>query len=183
MRLILPLVLALLGVVGGGALGMMLKPEPTEAEAADKGGDGDKQVGDKGDAGAAIETADAKKSGPLGLHRPPQRAADSLYVPIAQKLIVPTRGRMGRKAFVALDATLEVAPEKKEWVSTHEPKTIDAFLRVMIAFAATGAFEDHQQTAMALEDLNDALLTAAQAVLGEDAVRAVLIANLVTQEA
>lgn len=169
MRLLLPIILAVLGVVGGGYVGLTLKPAPEPKTTEQKSGD------------ASAEKAKEDEVSAAPLSRRPSKATDSSYVALDQKLIVPIRRANGRKAFVALDATLEIDPKKEDWVKAHQPKTVDAFLRVMIAFAATGAFDDHAETAMALDDLNDALLTTAEAVLG-DAVRAVLISNLITQD-
>ncbi|MEL6979741.1 MAG: flagellar basal body-associated FliL family protein [Pseudomonadota bacterium] len=167
MRLILPILLIVLGVVGGGAAGYYLKPAP-------EAGDEEMITGDAKPGAEMLE--------PVFKDEGVSMATDSAYVPIEQKLIVPIRRSNGRKAFVAMDATLEISPDSEEWIKSHEPKTVDAFLRVLIAFAATGAFDDHAETAMALDDLNDALLTSAQTVLGES-VRAVLISNLITQDA
>ena len=193
MRLILPLLLAILGVVGGGAVGLMLKPEPVETATAEDGAKTDDADQDAfGDAsgkdpkgyGAADRKTSARgeKKTFTGLRRPLSKATDSAYVAIDKKLIVPIQRANGRKAFVVLDATLEVAPDTVPHVEAHEPKIVDAFLRVMISFGATGAFDDHAETAMSLDDLSDALFNSAEAVLGE-AVRGVLISNLITQDA
>lgn len=186
MRLILPILLALIGVAGGGYVGYILKPEPVVSEAdAESDAHGPQAEEDAHGAHAVAAHGpemNERKGKTAGQPKLPQKATDSAYVPIERKLIVPIRRANGRKAFVALDATLEVDPHQVDWVKSHEPKTVDAFLRVLIAFAATGAFDDHAETAMALDDLNAALETTAHAVLG-DAVRAVLIANLITQDA
>lgn len=192
MRLILPVILAILGIVGGGAAGYALKPAPEQAAAEHGGAKGEAHAedehGEQDDAhGAASHDAKGAASGKkkknlTGLRRQLTKATDSEYVAIEKKLIVPIERSNGRKAFVVLDATLEVAPGETVRAEMHEPKIVDAFLRVMIAFAATGAFEDHAETAMSLDDLNDALFTSAEAVLGQ-AVRGVLISNLITQDA
>ena len=197
MRLILPVILAILGVVGGGAVGMMLKPDPAAMAEEEHGkgekGHADKDHGDEhGDAHGDgyghsgqkghAEAGHGGKKHFTGLRRPLSKATDSLYHPIEKKLIVPIQRGNGRKAFVVLDVTLEVAPEELHHVEEHEPKIIDAFLRVMIAFSATGAFNHHAETAMSIDDLSDALQNSAEAVLGH-AVRGVLISNLITQDA
>lgn len=192
MRLILPLILAVLGIVGGGAVEVMLKPEPpAQAEKAEDAGErkstadhaaGQESFGASTPGQAESEAGKVGKKQFTGLRRPLSKATDSAYYPIAKKLIVPIQRVNGRKAFVVLDATLEVEPGKVDHVGVHEPKIVDAFLRVMIAFAATGAFDDHAETAMSLDDLSDALLNSAEAVLGE-VVRGVLISNLITQDA
>lgn len=189
MRLLLPLILALIGIAGGGAVGYMLKPVPEaaaeEGDAKGKVKDGeahDDYADEKGGHGGDAYAKGHDKKKYTGLRRSLSKATDSAYVAIEKKLIVPIQRPSGRKAFVVLDATLEVDPEQVQHVEQHEPKIVDAFLRVMISFAATGAFEDHAETAMSLDDLNDALYTSAEAVLGE-AVRGVLIANLITQDA
>lgn len=174
MRKLIPIILALVGVGAGGAVGFVLKPQPEAHEAADaehaEAGPGEDAHGAAGYGGerAAIGA--------------PGKATDSEYMPLSRKLIVPFRRQSGRKAFLALDVSLEVAPGEINHVEAHEPKLVDAFLRTLIAFAATGAFDDDSHAPHTLNELNHELKLAAQAVLGES-VREVLIANMLTQDA
>lgn len=184
MKMLLPILLAVIGIAVGGAVGYAFKPapEPTEEHAADSA-----EHGEKDDHGAEKGHGDDKhkghgdaKGGALGEKL--SEATDSAYVALSRKLIVPFTRENGKKAFVAIDITLEMAPEDSGRATEHEPKILDAFLRTLVSFAATGAFDDHAAASHTLRELNSELLKAARAVLGES-VREVLISNLLTQDA
>lgn len=163
MKFLLPLLLAIVGVVGGVAIGIVMKPEPVLTE----------------EEKAAIEEKQAAKA---ALDKS-LKAADSEYFQLTDKLVAPFKRGNGRSAFVAVHITLELAPGKMPFAETHEPKVVDAFLRVVVGFAATGAFDDHGHAPHTLEELNKELLKTVRAVLGDDVVRSVLIANLLTSDA
>lgn len=180
MKLILPLILALVGVAAGGYVGYsyVSSQMAQEAAMAEEGAEGDGAADMMGEDAveAGIETADAAGSS-LELD---EAAEDSEYLPLSRKLIVPFERENGRKAYVAVDVTLEIGPGETEFVTLHEPKVIDAFIQVLIRFAATGAFEDPGQASDTLRELNAELFSAAEVVLGER-IRGVLIAHILTQ--
>lgn len=193
MKLILPIILALIGVAAGGYVGYSYVSSKAEHEAeaaeGEHGAEGEDahamdEEGD-GHGGEAHGAADAHGDGHgaratnrIEIH---EAAEDSEYLPLSRKLIVPFVRTNGRKAFVAVDATLEIGPGETEFATLHEPKVIDAFLRVLINFASTGAFDDPAQASATLRELNEELYNAAKAVLG-DRVRGVLIVNILTQD-
>lgn len=162
MKLLLPIILAVVGVVGGAAIGFVMKPEPVVEET---------------EAGGAEENAEAGAG-----ERGPQSAGDSEYFDLASRVVAPFRRADGRSAFVTVEVTLEMAPGSVEAARTHEPKLVAAFLRVLVHFAATGAFDDHAHSAHTLDELTDELYKAADAILGED-VRATLVRNLLAAPA
>lgn len=166
MRMLLPIILVVLGVVGGAFVGVILKPAP-EPAAEDAAALGDEH--------AAEESAEHSVV-------PIEAAGDSDYFPLTSKMIAPFNRANGRPAFVAVEITLEMEPGKSEHAKKHEPKIVDAFLRVIVQFAATGAFDDHGHAPHTLRELNNEFLKAAKAVLGPE-VRNVLIANLLTSNA
>ncbi|MEL6317614.1 MAG: flagellar basal body-associated FliL family protein [Pseudomonadota bacterium] len=178
MKKLLPVILPILGIVAGGGVGYVLKPEPEiaplDAEAMLETGDAQSKAAEK-----AANHQDA-----FGDAAAPEPAAvDSIYHPLSRKVIVPYRRPDGANAFVLLDLNLELSPENPGLAETHEPRLMDAFLRTVVSFTTTGAFDDPSQASALLRDLNAELLKSAQAVLGGGVVRNVLIVNLVTQEA
>lgn len=173
MRLILPILLAIIGVAAGGAVGFMYKSAQLEKKAMEA-------AENETDADGAASMDEAEPAEEMDASR--AAAEDSEYLPLSRKLIVPFVRGNGRKAYVAVDVTLEIGPGETEFATAHEPKIIDAFLRTLINFAATGAFEDPSQASFTLDELNEELFKAAKSVLGER-VRSVLIANLLTQDA
>lgn len=166
MMKLLPVLLVVVGVLGGAGVGFVLKPEPEI----------DPEVAAKAAAEAAAKAeADAVKT------KTTKAEADSEYVELSRKLIVPITTQEGRRAFVALDLHLELAPGETPRAQAHEPKLRDAFLRTLIAFGSTGAFDQHAHTTKTLRELGRTLLKVSREVLGDDAVRNVLIGDLIKQ--
>lgn len=182
--MLLPILLAVIGIAVGGAVGYAFKPAPEPTEDHAEGGEKAAAAGEHGaEAGQGGDKKGAKAAGNHGGFADAlSEATDSAYVALSRKLIVPFTRENGKKAFVAIDLTLEMAPEDSHRATEHEPKILDAFLRTLVSFAATGAFDDHAAASHTLRELNSELLKAARAVLGES-VRAVLISNLLTQDA
>lgn len=161
---LLLVVFAVLGVVGGGAVGYFLKPAPEMLETAD-----------------AMVAEDQEGESSLQLVSRDIEATDSEYFPLSSKLIVPFTRTDGVEAFVAIDLHIELEPGGVAHAEMHEPKLVDALLRVIVTFAATGAFDDHTRSVEVLDQLNRQLTLSAQAVLGSQ-VRGMLITNLITRE-
>jgi hypothetical protein len=178
LKILIPVIVAFIGVAGGVTIGVVLKPSDTEKESEE----GASAVGEKGEKKGTDGAPQAEKDHHivgLGDHA---KATDSEYVPMESKLIAPFTRANGRAAFVAVDVTLEMVPGAGQTAQDHAPKIIAAFLRVVIWFASTGAFDDHEHAPHTINELNDELYKAAKGVLGED-VRGVLIANLLTSDA
>ncbi|MEO1329951.1 MAG: flagellar basal body-associated FliL family protein [Pseudomonadota bacterium] len=167
MAKILPVLLVVLGVLGGAGIGFVMKPEPElDPETI-----------------AAMEAEKAEQAADEAHGSDHTKAEeDSEYMELSRKLIVPITSKEGTKAFVALDLHLELAPDQTPHAQAHEPKLRDAFLRTLIAFGSTGAFDQHAHTTRTLRELGRALLKVAREVLGDDAVRNVLIGDLIKQE-
>ena len=183
MKMLLPILLAVIGVAVGGAVGYAFKPapEPTEEHVVDGEHAGASENGETAGHGQTKANGHGDTNA-SGLSEELSEATDSEYIALSRKLIVPFTRENGKKAFVAIDITLEMAPEAGHRATDHEPKILDAFLRTLVSFAATGAFDDHAAASHTLRELNSELLKAARAVLGTS-VRAVLISNLLTQDA
>lgn len=158
MKLLLPIIIALLGLAGGVGVGVVLKPPPEPME------------------------EDAEKSMEIGpaVVEKQFEATDSEYVEMTRKLIVPVVAENGDKALVAIELHLEVDPGFATTAVQHEPKVRDAFLRTLIWFATTGAFNEDAHPNETFEELGRELTRAAQKVLGES-VRGVLIGDMIKQ--
>ncbi len=167
MMKLLPVILAVVGLLGGAAVGMALKPPP--------------EIDPEAEAALEAEKAAKEAEADYG-EKAVEASADSEYVELSRKLIVPIVMSSGARAFVAVDLHLELAPGETPRAQAHEPKLRDAFLRTLIAFGATGAFDEHAHTTKTLRELGRALLKVSREVLGRDAVRNVLIGDLIKQE-
>ena len=85
-------------------------------------------------------------------------------------------------AMVVLALSLEVSTGSTEAVYAREPKLRDQFLQVLFDHANTGGFAGSFTDASNLILLRKALLEAAQAVLGQELVRDVLISDIARQD-
>lgn len=172
MKILIPVVLVLLGVAGGAAVGIVMKKPAETVEGVDVAStsiDAEKDAAPKDDVAAVY-----------ALRTDLEKVDDSVYFELSRKLIVPVVNETGRRYFVALELHVEMASGGDELAAAHEPKLRDALLRTVIAFAHTGAFEDEANPKETFEELSLELKRAARRVLGDD-VRSVLIGDLIRQ--
>jgi len=157
-RLILPLLLALLGIAVGAGAGYVLRPAaPTQAEAD-----------------AATEPA-APAQGPGA------SGESSEFVKLNNQFIVPDLDDGAIVSLVVLSLSLEVATGGTEAVYAAEPKLRDALLQVLFDHANARGFRGDFTAAGQMEDLRRALLEAARHILGPT-VKAVLISDIARQD-
>jgi len=166
MNKLLPLLLVVAGIAGGGAAGMMLKSGP--------------------DAGAqAVPKAEGAPSGSTAA--PGAAGAGALsdsardYVEIGRQMIVPVVEGDETRALMMFELAIDVPLEMRDIVFLHEPRLRDAFLRVLFEMSHTGAFLDTFTDDLIVEELRRKLLAAAQKLLGPE-VSDVLILDIMRQE-
>lgn len=160
MRKLLPLILALLGLLAGVGAGAVLK-KPAE---------------DLADTCAPADAAPpATKIGtaPVKLERD--------YVRMNNQFVIPVVADGRIKALVVMSLSLEVARGAREQVYAREPKLRDAFLRVMFDHANSGGFDGDFTSNGNMAHLREALGDAGRSVLGE-LVSEVLIIDIVRQD-
>ncbi|WP_375551011.1 flagellar basal body-associated FliL family protein [Rhodophyticola porphyridii] len=176
-RILIPVVLLVVGLGGGIAVGAMMSgsdetaEEDTHAEDAadDHSGDdhgeddshGDDHGGDDGHGESSTELE---------------------YVRLNNQFVVPIVRHGTVRSMVVLSLTVEVAPGQNEAVFQREPRLRDAFLRVMFAHANAGGFDGSFTEAAAMMPLREGLREAAVGVLG-DIASDVLIVDIVRQDA
>jgi hypothetical protein len=159
-----PLLLALLGLGGGVAAGLYLRPSPqetTEDMSAETGADGPLKT-----EGAASPIEDGSAPDYVKLN-------NQFVIPVVQK------GRVA--ALVVLSLSIEVASGQSETVYQREPKLRDALLQVMFDHANVGGFSGSFTDAANLVVLRNNLREAATMVLGT-VVRDVLITDIARQD-
>jgi len=156
MRKILPILLALIGLLGGGAAGYFLRPPPDPATTQPQDAE-------------ATETA---KTG-----------ADPAveYVKLNNQFVVPVVEEGFVTALVILSLSLEVKTGTTEKVYSVEPKLRDSFLRALFDHANAGGFRGSFTESRNLENLRRALLETAQQTLAKD-VTNILISDIVRQD-
>ena len=168
MKLIIPLILALIGLGAGLGAGIFLHvPAPKEAHALDEHGT---DVPD----GAHEEDG----------HEKPEEGVDPEgldYIKLNNQFVVPLVTGGNVSALVVLSLNLEVRSGNEETIYGREPKLRDAFLRVLFDHANAGGFSGEFTKSTNMMVLRDSLLEIARKNLG-DIVTNVLIVDLVRQD-
>ena len=179
MRKLLPILIAVLALVGGLAAGWFLNPGAS-APAAAAGEHGGEAAGGEGHGAAATDAhAAAADDGHGG--SAPLVPGGKEYVKLNNQFIVPLiqGGRVG--AMVILSISLEMTAGSKEKVYAVEPKLRDTFLRVMFDHANAGGFEGTYTDRAKLDVLRATLAEVARPMLG-DSLSEVLIEDIVRQD-
>ena len=162
-RKILPILLPLVGFVGGALAGdMMRAPADTPPEAAqDDGHGGEKKAesGDHGEEGAAGET----------------------FFTFPSQFFVPLVRRGDMNDIMILTLTLKTNAESLSAVEGKEHSLRDALLRQLMIHANTGGFDGNYTLDRNLEQLRTDLLTAARSV-ADLPIDAVLIEDIARQQ-
>ncbi len=164
MKKLLPLLLIILGIGGGAAAGLMLRPAPQEMAAINPCGDGQ---------------AVAHEEAPPPAEE--EEPTDKEYVKMNNQFIVPVveNGRIG--ALVAISLSLEADPGQQQFIYAREPKLRDAFLQVMFDHSNVGGFDGAFTNSNNLDVLRAGLFSAARKVLGP-IVSDVLIVDIARQD-
>ncbi|KGM49757.1 flagellar basal body-associated FliL family protein [Pseudooceanicola atlanticus] len=162
MRKILPILLILLGIGGGGAAGLMLRPQPEEVAAINPCGDGTQ---------VAHEEKEAEEVQP----------EDREYVKMNNQFVVPVVAEGRVEALVVMSLSVEVAAGTREAVFTREPKLRDVFLQELFDHANRGGFRGAFTNSNNMDVLRNALREAGVKVIGENLLD-VLITDIARQD-
>lgn len=179
MKKILPIILVVFGIVGGGAAGMFLKPAPEPAsEREDHAEDAAKAEKHAEKEAPAVQNADE----PDASAAPDNPAVDGrAYVKVGKQTIVPVVEGGETRALMLFELAVDVPLERRDSVHELEPRLRDGFLRELMKMSHTGAFMETFTDDRIIEELRRNLVHSAQRVLGEDA-QDVLILDVMRQE-
>ncbi|MEO0989901.1 MAG: flagellar basal body-associated FliL family protein [Pseudomonadota bacterium] len=166
-KLIVPLVLALVGLGGGVGAGLALKPPPEEPM--------EDPMGD-------MKTEDAAKKEEYPEKDPDVPAEGFDYVKLNNQFVVPLVDGSAIKGLIVISLSLEVTTGTSEQVYAIEPKLRDSFLQVLFDHANAGGFSGAFTKPTNMMVLRDSLLEIARRNLG-DIVTDVLIVDLIRQDA
>ena len=171
LRKLFPLLLALAGLGGGVAAGLVLRPTP---EAKDHAADGAAPA-------PADEHGDAVEDAVASGHEGEPKEGEPEYVKLNNQFVIPVveQGRVA--AMVVLSLSLEMEPGNTEAVYQREPKLRDVFLQVLFDHANTGGFSGSFTDGSNLVVLRTSLKEAAALVLGS-VVHDVLITDIARQD-
>lgn len=157
MKMIIAVVLIILGIVGGGAAGMFLKPATNSEMSAEK----------EAEAEAAAAEAEA--------------AAPRSFVKIGRQTIVPVVAEGKTQALMLFEIAVDVPADVAAEVHELEPKLRDAFLRELFRMSHTGAFMENFTDDRVIDELRRNLTRAAQERIGKKTAE-VLILDVMRQE-
>lgn len=163
MRKILPILLVLVGLGGGVAGGLVLRPSPDE-EGHDSIPDGEAATAAKPDA-----------------HDKDAEHPSTEFVKMNNQFVVPVVQGGRVTAMVVLALTMEVSAGSTDQVFAREPKLRDALLQVMFDHANVGGFNGSFTDGSNLIVLRGSLKEAALAVIGP-IVSNVLITDIARQD-
>ncbi len=169
MKLLLPLVLAVLGVAGGVGAGLALKPAAHEDVRDNPCGE--------------IETTKAEKDGHTGKEDDHGEATEGEhdYIKLNNQFVVPVVNGDLVDSLVVMSLSVEIAPGQRETVYAREPKLRDALLQVLFDHANMGGFKGAFTNGNNLDMLRTALTETARTVLGKS-VRSILIVDIARQD-
>lgn len=178
LRKILPVLLALVGLIGGGAAGYFLRPAPKPAEAATEAGHAP-AAAEHAPAAHAQDAAHGDEHG--GGHGDDHADATSEYVKLNNQFVIPVIEKGQVISLVVLSLSLEVTVGSTEKVYAAEPKIRDALLQVLFDHANAGGFAGAFTETATMADLRRGLLETVKTILG-DTVLGVLVSDIVRQD-
>jgi flagellar FliL protein len=169
MKLVAPILLALLGLGAGVAAGVALKPAPDQAPACAE------------DAHAPCEAAAADPlAPPSGGHE--EEGHGATVVALDKPLVAPVFADDRVRAMVVASFAIALPADHAAEVEALSPRLRDAFLQAMFVHANSGGFDGAFTQGRKMEDLRAALLKAARQVFGATPVSDVLITEIARQD-
>ncbi len=186
-KLLLPLILALVGLGGGVAAGLFLQPAPAPEETmAAHGEGGGAPDGEAAHGGADIALApQGHGAGPAAHSAEPEQdeehAAQTEFIKLEKQFVVPIIERQKVVSLMVISMAIEVETGAGPKVFDREPKLRDEFLRVLFTHAQSGGFSGVFTDERPMDDLRASLTATARSVLGA-AAKSVLLTNLVRQD-
>ncbi len=146
---VIAVILVLLGVGGGLAAGLILRPAAAPPEAPD-----------------GVEMLASVPTGKRGLFE------------IPNQFMVPVMHEDRIAAVIVITLALEISEPHRAEVASSLPRLRDAMLQVMFDHANSGGFHGAFTANTTMDQLRRALLEAGQKAVGRDAVFSVLVTDI-----
>jgi len=142
-RKILPVLLALFGLIAGLGAGLLFRPHPemVEIDTSNKEGGSD--------ANHAQDTQETSMEGTNPAFE---------YVKLNNQFVIPNLEEGRVTSMVVLTLSLETKQGVRESIYAREPKLRDAFLQVLFDHANTGGFQGNFTSSSSMTALRRALL-------------------------
>jgi flagellar FliL protein len=192
MKILTPLLLALLGLAAGVGAGVATKPAPAP-EAADLACAAPEAAPPAPDAPeaapatpcpppdlfAAAAEPERKPASDLAYVKP---ASDLAYVTMDKPFVVPVFADEAVTAMVVVSLSVETELDAAPVIESVKPRLRDSFLKAMFRHANSGGFDGSYTSGQKMQDLKSALRAAAQEVLPDTPVGEVLITEIARQD-
>lgn len=183
MKMLFPVILAIIGLAGGVTAGHFLKPASDPAMTAE--GDHGAPAADHGDGGHGGGHMDPPPEDPSTIpaaaDHDPEEDGKYEYIALDKQFVVPLVNETRVQAMIILSLSLEATLDGVDMVHRRSPKLRDVFLQVLFRHAHSGGFDGVFTGGQAMADLRAGLRDAAKGVLG-DAVHDVLVTDIVRQD-
>lgn len=165
---LLPVIIAIVGLLAGAGAGYFLRPaqEPEVLAEGEAGAVDASEVDKKAASKASGDKADAERD----------------YVKLNNQFVIPVVRGSRVASLVVMSLSIEVTTGSTELVFKNEPKLRDVFLQVMFDHANAGGFDGAFTETGTMTMLRRALLEAASQVIGSRA-HDILITDIVRQDA
>ena len=166
MKLLLPLIIALLGLGAGVGAGLALKPAPEpEREIAD----------------CAEPPCEPDPFAPVPMEKP-NPEGELAYVAMEKPFVVPVFSGEKVTAMVVISLSVEVGADAAQVVQDVQPRLRDSFLKVMFRHANSGGFDGSFTSGQKMEDLKSGLLAAAGEIGEKLEIHEVLVTEIARQD-
>lgn len=175
-KILLPLILALVGLGAGVGAGIALKPAPPEEEDV---AEIDCETAPEGTEGCAPKEPDPFK--PVEVAKP-EPEGETVTLPVEKPFVVPVFRDERVQAMIVASVAIVVDLPSGPVVEPLQARLRDAFLAAMFLHSNSGGFDGTYTEGRKMSDLKAALLNAAQSVLGEVPVYDVLITDIIRQD-
>jgi hypothetical protein len=181
LRLVIPVVLALVGAGAGIGAGLYLRPKPepevhVEFDPSAPCG----EVPADGAAPGAANAGNAHAASDDG-HDAEEGDSATEFVKLNNQFVVPVMEGDTIVSLVVLSLSLETPPGGGEVIYAREPKLRDSFLQVLFDHANAGGFSGAFTSGNRIQMLRQSLLTAAQMAIGRTAID-VLVTDIARQD-
>jgi flagellar FliL protein len=183
MKILTPLLLALLGLAAGVGAGVATKPAPAP-EAADLACAAPEAAPPAPDAPEAAPATPCPPPDLFAAAAEPERkpASDLAYVTMDKPFVVPVFADEAVTAMVVVSLSVETELDAAPVIESVKPRLRDSFLKAMFRHANSGGFDGSYTSGQKMQDLKSALRAAAQEVLPDTPVGEVLITEIARQD-
>lgn len=181
MKMLIPVILAIFGLVGGVAAGHFMKPPAEMAEGGHADPAHPAPMAADHDDGHGDPPPEDPSAIPVAADHDPEESEKYEYIALDKQFVVPLVNESRVHAMIVVSLSLEATIDGVDMVHRRSPKLRDVFLQVLFRHAHSGGFDGVFTGGQVMADMRAGLRDAAKGVLG-DAVHDVLVTDIVRQD-